>query len=108
VGTIALEAQPEVRWEANRRLADRFFRGALAVTAAITAVWLYFLLTGRDGGAAFAGRVDLEAAAVTMASANALLCWGLRKPGLLIDERPGLRLVVQLPGGGGPRSQETG
>jgi hypothetical protein len=31
MGTISLEAQPEVRWEANRRLADRFFRGALTL-----------------------------------------------------------------------------
>jgi len=78
------------------------------VTVAITAVWLYFLLTDRDGGAAFAGRVDLESAAVTRASANALRCWGFRRPGLLIDDRPGLRLVVQLPGGVGPRGRKTG
>jgi hypothetical protein len=55
------EAEPERRAEANRRLADRLFRAALAVTAAITAVWLFFLLTGLDGGAALAGRVDGEA-----------------------------------------------
>ena len=77
MGTIALEATPETRAEANRRLADRLFRGALAVTAAITAVWLFFLLTGRDGGAAFAGRVDLEAVArVAVGFAIMTVLWG--------------------------------
>jgi len=73
MGTISLEPQPEVRWETNRRLADRFFRGALAVTAA----WLYFLLTGRDGGAAFAGRVDVEAVArVAVGFTVMFVLWG--------------------------------
>ncbi len=64
-------------WEARRRLADRVFRGALAVTAAITAAWLFFLLTGRDGGAAFAGRVDGEAVArVVVGFAIMTVLWG--------------------------------
>jgi hypothetical protein len=71
------EATPEARAEANRRLADRLFRGAVAVTAAITAAWLFFLLTGRDGGAAFAGRVDLEAVArVAIGFAVMTVLWG--------------------------------
>ncbi len=57
----SLEGAREARAEANRRLADRLFFGALALTAAITAVWLFFLLTGREGGPALAGRVDGEA-----------------------------------------------
>ena len=32
---------PEARAVAHRRLAERLFRGALAVTLAITAVWLF-------------------------------------------------------------------
>lgn len=76
MGAISLE-RPEARWEANRRLADRFFRGSLAVTVAITGAWLYFLLTGRDGGAAFAGRVNLEAVArVAVGFAIMTVLWG--------------------------------
>lgn len=42
-------------WEACRRQADRYFRASLALTAVLTAVWLFFVLTGRDGGPAFKG-----------------------------------------------------
>ncbi len=42
-------------WEAYRRQADRYFRASLALTAVLTAVWLFFVLTGRDGGPAFKG-----------------------------------------------------
>ena len=78
MATISLDVlPPDERWEANRRRADRFFRGALAVTAAITAAWLFFLLTGRDGGAAFAGRVDVEAVGrVAVGFAIMTVLWG--------------------------------
>jgi hypothetical protein len=64
--------------EANRRLADRVFQGALAVTAAITAVWLSFVVTGRDGGAAFKGyQVTLEAVArVAVGFSIMVVLWG--------------------------------
>ena len=101
MGAISLE-RPEARWEANRRLADRFFRGSLAVTVAITAAWLYFLLTGRDGGAAFAGRVDLEAVArVAVGFAIMTVLWGWLWYGV---KRLLLRkLVGPVPGGDGRR-----
>ena len=72
------DSTPEGTWEANRRLADRVFRGALAVTAAITAVWLYFVVTGRDGGAAFKGyQVNLEAVArVAVGFSVMVVLWG--------------------------------
>jgi hypothetical protein len=54
MSALVLETGRDAHWEANRRLADRFFRGALAVTAAITAVWLVLLLSGR--GSAVLGR----------------------------------------------------
>jgi len=66
-GLVAGEASaagPEARaaWEGYRRQADAYFRGSLAVTGTITAVWLYFVVTGRDGGAAFKGyQLSLEA-----------------------------------------------
>ena len=42
-------------WEAYRRDAQRYFRWSLGLTSAITAVWLYLVVTGRDGGAIFKG-----------------------------------------------------
>ena len=54
MGALAVEAAPEDHWEATRRQSDRLFRGALALTAAITVVWLALLLTGR--GSAVLGR----------------------------------------------------
>lgn len=50
MGSVALPATGEDRWEAGRRRSERIFRGALAVTAAITAVWLFLLLGGRGSG----------------------------------------------------------
>jgi hypothetical protein len=74
---LVLEGTNAPRSEANRRLADRLFGGALGVTAAITAVWLVFLLTGRDGGAALAGRVDLAAVGrVAVGFAIMTVLWG--------------------------------
>lgn len=40
------------------RLPDTVFRSASAVVGLVTAVWLYFLVSGRDGGALFTARVD--------------------------------------------------
>jgi len=54
MNALTLTAGREDRWEANRRQSNRIFRGALAVTAAITAVWLVLLLSGR--GSAVLGR----------------------------------------------------
>jgi hypothetical protein len=54
MGIPALPAAGEDRWEAGRRQSDRIFRGAFAATAAITAVWLALLLSGR--GTAVLGR----------------------------------------------------
>ncbi len=49
-------------WEGFRRDADRYFRWSVALTGAITAAWLFFVLTGRDGGFLFKGyQLSLEA-----------------------------------------------
>lgn len=65
-------------WEAYRRQADRYFRGALGLTAAITAVWLFFVVTGRDGGPAFKGyQLSLEAVArVAVGLSIMTVVWG--------------------------------
>ena len=49
--------------QANRRLADRYYQVALAVTAGLTVVWLVLLLTGWDGGAIVGGRLTGESVA---------------------------------------------
>ena len=49
-------------WERYRRDAQRYFRWSVGLTAVITAIWLYFVVTGRDGGVLFKGyQLDLEA-----------------------------------------------
>ena len=49
-------------WNAHRRTADAVLRGALVVTGVITAIWLFFVVTGTDGGPVFNGyRVSTEA-----------------------------------------------
>src|SRR4029453_9786695 len=49
-------------WQAYRRDAERYFRWSVGLTAVITAVWLFFVVTGRDGGAIFKGyQLNLEA-----------------------------------------------
>ena len=49
-------------WERFRRDADRYFRWSMALTGAMTAAWLFFVVTGRDGGAIFKGyQISLEA-----------------------------------------------
>jgi hypothetical protein len=45
----------ERAWTAKRRVADAAFRSALAASAVLTALWLFFVVTGRDGGAMFRG-----------------------------------------------------
>jgi hypothetical protein len=50
-----LPAAETAGWEAYRRNAQRYFRWSLGLTAVITAVWLFFVVTGRDGGAMFKG-----------------------------------------------------
>jgi hypothetical protein len=54
MSALAAPALAEDHWEAARRQSERLFRGCLAVTAAITFVWLGLLLTGR--GRAVLGR----------------------------------------------------
>ena len=49
-------------WEGFRREADRYFRWSVWLTGALTAAWLFFVLTGRDGGVLFQGyQLTLEA-----------------------------------------------
>jgi hypothetical protein len=45
----------------HRRTADLVFRGALGLTGLITAIWLFLLVTGRDGGTTLAYDVSHEA-----------------------------------------------
>jgi hypothetical protein len=54
MSTLADEAARDDHWQAARRQSDRLFRGCLALTAAITAVWLGLLLAGR--GSSVLGR----------------------------------------------------
>lgn len=65
-------------WEAYRRQADAYFRGSLALTGVLTAVWLFFVVTGRDGGAAFKGyQLSLEAVGrVAVGLAIMAVLWG--------------------------------
>jgi hypothetical protein len=51
---VAAPTPVRARWEAARRQSELLFRGCLALTAAITLVWLTLLLTGR--GSAVLGR----------------------------------------------------
>jgi hypothetical protein len=60
VPPLGLAATPghevaETAWSAHRRTADRVFQGTFWVTAAITVVWAFFMLTGRQAGALFGG-----------------------------------------------------
>jgi hypothetical protein len=49
-------------WAAYRRQSDLCLRASVALTACLTAVWPFFVVTGRDGGTVFKGyQVDLEA-----------------------------------------------
>jgi hypothetical protein len=74
----AERADARAAWEAYRRQADGYFRGSLALTGALTAVWLFFVVTGRDGGAAFkAYRLSLESVTrVAVGTAVITLLWG--------------------------------
>jgi hypothetical protein len=65
-------------WESYRRESDRYFRASLALTSALTAVWLFFVVTGRDGGAAFRGyQLTLEAVTrVAVAFTVMTVLWG--------------------------------
>jgi hypothetical protein len=51
----AATARPAAGWEARLRDADRYFRGSAALTGVITAVWLFFVVTGRDASPLFKG-----------------------------------------------------
>jgi hypothetical protein len=54
---VAVPAVPAAvtGWEGFRRDADRYFRWSVGLTGALTAFWLFFVLTGRDGGNIFKG-----------------------------------------------------
>jgi len=52
---LALPVPDESAWLARRRDADRYYRWSVALTSVITAAWLYFAVTGRDGGNVFKG-----------------------------------------------------
>jgi hypothetical protein len=76
--TLQPGASATVAWEAYRRQADRYFRSGLGLTGAITAVWLFFVVTGRDGGPAFKGyQLSLEAVArVAVGISIMTVLWG--------------------------------
>ena len=61
-----------------RREAQGYFRASLALTAALTAVWLFFVLTGRDGGPAFKGyKLNWEAVSrVALGLSTMVVLWG--------------------------------
>lgn len=65
-------------WAAYRRQADCYFRASVALTAGLTAGWLFFVVTGRDGGAAFKGyRLNLEAVVrVAVGLSVMTILWG--------------------------------
>jgi hypothetical protein len=65
-------------WSAYRRQSDRYFRASLALTSGLSAVWLFFVVTGRDGGAVFKGyQLSLEAAGrVTAGFLVMTVLWG--------------------------------
>jgi hypothetical protein len=57
-----LPAAETTGWQGYRQDAERYFRWSVGLTAVITAVWLFFVVTGRDGGELFKGyQLDLEA-----------------------------------------------
>ncbi len=111
-------ADPELThaWAERRRVADRVFRGAALATFLLTLVWLFFVVSGKDGGALFHGyQVTAEAVGrVAIGFAIGTVLWGwlwywvkrllLRKlVGLSSDEcarvfRSRLREPFDLPG----------
>jgi hypothetical protein len=77
-GEVRAPGTDVTAWEAYRRQADGYFRGSLALTGSLTAVWLFFVVTGRDGGAAFKGyQLSLEAVGrVAVGIAIITVLWG--------------------------------
>ncbi|HEY7925722.1 MAG TPA: hypothetical protein VII62_21230, partial [Vicinamibacteria bacterium] len=73
-----LRAAETAGWERYRQDAQRYFRWSLALTGAVTAVWLFFVVTGRDGGAVFKGyQLNLEAVGrVAMGFLVMSVLWG--------------------------------
>jgi hypothetical protein len=74
-GASEAEARPG---GAHRRTNDAVFRGALAVAVVITAIWLFFVVTGLEGGPVFNGyRVSREAVVrVVWGFSFVYLLWG--------------------------------
>jgi hypothetical protein len=54
---------PADGWRAHQRTADAVFRGGVALTTAITAIWLFLLATGKDGGPIFSYSASVRALA---------------------------------------------
>ena len=50
-------------WAGYKREADRYFRWSVGLTGLLTVTWIYFVVTGRDGGVMFQG-YQLSAEAV--------------------------------------------
>ena len=68
----------EAGWQRYRADAQRYFHASLWLTSVLTAVWLYFVVTGRDGGPAFKGyQLSLEAVVrVAIGFAIMTVLWG--------------------------------
>ena len=75
---VLTASDPTTAWAAYRRQADLYFRASLALTAGLSAVWLFFVVTGRDGGPAFKGyQLSLEAVArVAIGFSIMTVLWG--------------------------------
>ena len=73
-----LPAAEAAGWQGYRRDAERYFRWSVGLTAVITATWLFFVVTGRDGGTLFKGyQISLEAVGrVAMGFLIISVLWG--------------------------------
>jgi len=95
MSSLPVEAGLKDRWEAARSQSERLFRGCLALTAAITAVWLALLLSGR-GGAVMGRPLDpLSPARVLLGFVIVGVLWGWLWYGI---KRVLLRKLVGLSG----------
>jgi hypothetical protein len=65
-------------WEAYRQQARRYFRASVGLTSVLTAIWLFFVITGRDGGPVFKGyQLNLEAVVrVAVGMGVMIVLWG--------------------------------
>ena len=65
-------------WAEDKRQADRYFRWSVWLTGLLTVTWLYFVVTGRDGGVLFKGyQLSAEAIGrVAMGFLTMSVVWG--------------------------------